>query len=76
MRGAVADAEFDDADPGLEDADAETEVVCGSLGVLRNGLKSHEGASLDATERDEVFSPFESFLDTDERVERTECIDD
>jgi hypothetical protein len=77
FRGTVdAVAEFDDAEPGLEEADADTEVVCGSLGVLRNGLNSHDGASLEATEiREEPFS-LRSFLDKDERVDRAEWMDD
>jgi hypothetical protein len=69
-----ADFEFGDEDPGLVEADADTEVVCGSLGALRNGLKSHDGVSLEVTEgRDEEAR---SFLDTDDRVERTEWTED
>lgn len=67
-----ADFEFGDDDPGLEEADADTEVVCGSLGALRNGLKSHDGVSLEVTEgRDEEAR---SFLD--DRVDRTEWTED
>lgn len=55
------------------EAEADTGVVCGSLGPLRNGLNSHEGASFDKLDLAglDVVGALES-LDS---VERTEWIE-
>ena len=63
-------------------ADAETTVVCGSLGPLRKGLNSQEGANLEVKDGlvAEVlaFRPFSSmtFVVPDEPFDRTDRMDD
>jgi len=42
--------DVDEMGLGLEEAEADTAVVCGSLGVLLNGLNSQDGASFEAIE--------------------------
>lgn len=66
---------------GVVDADADTGDVWGSLGPLLNGLKSHDGASLAASELREdpvsrVLRGFEGLLDWLDCVERIERIED
>ena len=66
-------------------ADAETTVVCGSLGPLRKGLNNQEGANLEVKDGFvagvSAFRPFSSFIDVtfvvpDEQFDRTDRIDD
>lgn len=78
LAGDVAVGVVDDED----EPDAETAVVCGSLGPLRKGLNSHEGVSFDVKDvRDELLasrrrSPFiEAAVDA-ERFDFVERIED
>jgi hypothetical protein len=79
-RGAEgATAETGDAEPGLDVADAETVVVCGSLGTLLNGLKSQDGASFDATDVRDALVSLEcrgAVVEVEDFVDCTEWIDD
>jgi hypothetical protein len=64
----------------LEDtADAETDVVCGSLRLLRKGLKNQDGANLDVKElREELLVSRRCSPVVDETavdVERFDCAD-
>lgn len=79
--GDVVGGELD----GDATADAETAVVCGSLGPLRKGLNSQEGANFDVKDgfalEELAVRRFSSCIDVpfvvaDERFDRTDRIDD
>ena len=57
-------------------ADAETGVVCGSLGPLRNGLKSQDGANFDDKElREELLVSRRRWLSVDKAAVNVELFD-